>query len=535
MLKLIWLRLCLPCYWGVMSILVHPIMPVSAAPFTDTGIEVWGVAYDNLVLYPERGLDSRALVDALVVARNEYPLEMTLEQINSLADVVTRLYRDNGYKFHRVIVPPQKPRQGLIEFSVLDARLGDIHVHGKGVDTEAIENVFKQFLQQPLYQPDIDRRVQALKAQRGIDAVAYYSRGAKKGEVRLNLKVEQQSIKVYSQLDNYGSESTGRDRLMVGGNWYSPFGRLDNLSVGVMAANSEERNHYGYINYSSPLWDLDNQLSLNLSNNQFALGEEFSSLEFDGDARIAELKYERTLSRSWQGQQKLSVAGTYKSADYRSLLKDPSLERDEVSRSLWLGWSIDYQAPSRSYYNQFSIQAMSGEYRVDGLFDEERKFNKYQINNRYQFSWGDAGENWSSHISHSVRAQYSDDIIPSFEKIVLTGSSGVRAFKPGYFSAERGAITSLEWRFPWLLEFTDIENFSVIPMVFIDAGYGEKVFMGQKVIDRAFLAGAGLGLTLSMGEYWALQVVGAKELEQDVNSGLPIGVMDAFMQLNFYY
>lgn len=513
--------------------LARPIVAVAAS--TEAGIEVWGLAYSSLVAYPDRGLDSNALVNALVEARNPYPLKMTLEQINSLADVATHLYRDNGYKFHRVIVPPQKPQLGLIEFSVLEAHLGDIHVRGEGVDKEAIKNVFARYLQQPLYQPDIDRQVQTLKAQQGIDAVAYYSRGRSAGEVRLNLKVQQQKLTIYSQADNYGSASTGRDRVLVGMDWYSPFGRLDQLSLGVMTADSEERNYYGYLNYRTPLWNLDNQLTLSLSNNQFALGEEFSSLELNGDARIAELKYQRTLSRSWLGQQQLSFAGAYKSADYDSLLKDPSFERDETSESLWLGWGIDYRTPSGAHRNQFSAQAVIGEYRVDGLIESERDFDKYQLANHYQYNWGASGHRWSNLVSHSIRGQFSDDTVPSFEKLVLTGSYGVRAFQPGFFAAERGALASIEWTFPWLLQFSNATNFSVVPMMFIDAGYGEKLLLDQQVFDRAFLAGAGLGLTLNMGDHWRLQVVSATDLEQDVNSGLVIDTMDAFVRLNFYY
>lgn len=519
------------------------LLPVSAKPvaqveMTDkrspvNGMKVWGVAYERLVVYPERGLDAKTLVNTLVEARNQYPMTMSLEQINGLADEVTQLYRRRGYKFHRVIVPPQKPKLGLVEFSIIEARLGDIQVRGADVNEEAIKNLFSRLIQKPLYQPDIDRTVQVLKAQNGIDAVAYYSRGRRSGEVRLNIKVKQKKLSIHSQLDNHGSESTGVNRMLVGGSWHNPTGRFDQLSAGVMTADSGENNYYGYINYVAPLWNLNNSVSMSLSNNQFSIGEEFSALDFSGDARIGEIEYRHKFKDSFKSRQAVSLSGAYKDADYDSLLNDSSIERDEISKSFALAWHGYNQLSPEGWANQFSLQLVNGRYRVDGLFEEPREFNKLSVTDKMQFGWGELGSRWSSVVTTEVRGQYAEDIVPSFEKLVLTGANGVRAFQPGFFAAERGAIASVEWHFPWLFSSSSDANFSVAPMLFYDAGYGEKLLLSDQVFDRAFMSGAGLGLEISLDDYWLLHIVAAKDFQSSLDSGLEVETADVFIRLNY--
>lgn len=165
-------------------------------------VEVMGTAFVDLVEYPDKGVSSKALVKTLLDARNRFPRRMTMDELNSVADDVTIFYRSKGYKFHSVYLPPQKSKGGLINFKVLEATLGDIQVTGENIDEDAIKAVFAPFLSLPLYQPDIDKVILALKDQNGIDAVAYYSRGSQVGEIRLNIKVNQRNWGGYAQMDN---------------------------------------------------------------------------------------------------------------------------------------------------------------------------------------------------------------------------------------------------------------------------------------------------------------------------------------------
>lgn len=510
------------------------LLPLLAGIARADTMAVWGLAYRNLVEYPERGVLARELVDTLVAARDRYPLRMSLDEINSVADAATRYYRDHGYKFHSVIVPPQKPEQGLIEFDVVVATLGDVQVvRGDGVSAEAAAAVFKPYLGKPLYQPDIDSALLALKAQAATDAVAYYSRGSKPGEVRINIKLVQKTLAMDARLDNYGSESTGEERLLLKADWFSPLDRFDQLSAGVMAASGDETNLYGFVDYRAPLWHLDHTVSLSLSNNQFGLGEEFADLEFDGDARIAELGYQYALSRKLESRQQLSLTGSYKTTDYDSIFKDPTLEQDESATGLQLGWSWQYQPLRGAHSGQLAVALAGGDYEVDGLTDGSEPYAKTQFSGQYQLGLGQSGQRSASVLASSLRGQYAQDNLPSFEKLMLSGAYGARAFAPGFFAADSGALLTLQWQFPWLLGRPG--NFTLAPFLFADAAYGEKLSVDGLAIDRARLAAAGAGIDVFWGDNWYAQLLAAGNLQDDVDSGLQPETMDLFMQLNYQW
>lgn len=500
----------------------------------DARIEVWGTEYTNMTEYPDRGINSKLLVDKLTEARDRYPLRMTIEELNLVADSITAFYREAGFKFHSVYVPPQSPKDGLILFKTIEAKLGDIHVIGKNVDDETIKAVFVPFLNKPLYQPDIDHAVLALKDQNGIDAVAYYSRGKETGEVRLNVKVKQQTWGAYLQTDNFGSQSTGENRLTAATDWLSPSGRLDQFSMGIMAADGDANtNFFAYLNYKAPLWNLDNQLSLSISNNQFSIGEAFSNLELDGDARIAQLRFDHGVSRSWLSKQSLGISLAYKSTDYDSAFKDPALERDEISKSIELDWAFKTQNKTGRFQQQWFFSTIGGHYNIDGITDNKEDFNKINTSINLKQYLGSGESHWLNMLSLSLRGQYSKAPLPSFEKILITGAYGVRHYKPGFFAGERGALATLDWYFPRLFDFASNAQFNVTPLLFIDVAHAEKLSIDSTVFDRATISSAGLGFEMALGKSWSARLFSSKELSQKTDSGLQLDSMDFFFQINY--
>lgn len=498
-------------------------------------IAVKGIGFVDIVNYPEAGLTTKVILKAMQRARNRFPKKMSIENLNSVADEITELYRAKGYKFHTVYLPPQKTKTGFIRFKVIEAVLGDIQVIGKEIDAEAIEAVFTPFLKKPLYQPNIDNTVLALKSQRAIDAVAYYSRGANSGEVRLNIKASQIDWQAYALADNYGSESTGELRLTSGLNWYSPTARLDQLSIGVMAANGDpDTNLFGYINYRTPLWNLDNQLSVNLSNNVFSIGQDFNTLALDGDARIAQLKFDHQLSRSWQTSHNLGFSIAHKSTDYDSIFKDPELERDETSDSFAIEWNYSMKNRAGSFHQLWNLSLASGNYEIDGITTDKESFSKLNVSAKFTAFMSSQQSRWSNTLSFFVKGQYSEAPLPSFEKFLLTGAYSVRSYKTGYFAADRGGFASLNWYFTRLLSFNSDQKYTLVPWIFIDAAHGEKLALDNSIFDAATLSGAGLGLELSVSNNWSTRLMISTELNQKTDSGLLLDSQSLLLQFNYH-
>ena len=497
-------------------------------------IEVTGAGFIDIVKYPEKGITSKVIFDVMAQSRKRFPAKMTIEDLNSVADELTDLYRSKGFKFHTVYLPPQKTKKGFIHFKVTEAILGDIQVIGKNIDKKAIKSVFANFLKKPLYQPDIDDAVLALKNQRAIDAVAYYSRGAKPGEVRLNIKAQQIPWQAYMQVDNFGSESTGEYRLTGGFTWYSHTARFDELSFGVMAANGDpDANIFGYLNYKMPLWNLDNQLSVNLSNNVFSIGQDFNTLALDGDARIAQVKFDHQVNRSWHSKSNLAFTLAHKSTDYDSAFNDPDIERDETSESLAVEWDYNRQTRGGVFHQQWNFSVTGGRYEIDGFTTEKETFSKVNVSAKFRVFFSSDESRWANTVNLLLRGQHTEAPLPSFEKFLLTGAYGVRSSKPGYFAGERGGFASLDWYFTRLFSFESNSNVSLVPWLFVDVAHGKKLALDESIYDSATLSGAGVGLEFSMNKNWTARLFLSQEIRQKTDSGLLLDSQTFFFQMNY--
>lgn len=452
-----------------------------------------------------------ALIRQLKEGMGQY---LSLEELYSIADELTVLIRQQGYKFHSVYVPVQRLRKGQpVRFELLAGTLGDVHVRGdEDALNERVRAIFDDLLGQVIYQPEIDQKILSLKRQFGLELVAYYSRGSGPSQARLNLKVARsRDWFAKMSVDNYGNESTGRERVLAIAGTHGLFGVFDSLSLGVQQAIDGERNTYGSLDYRTPLWSLGHELSFRASNNQFDLGGDFESLDLEGDARVLSAAYHFTAVESFTQTHRFALAYNDKSNDYDSPFNDPLLEQEEAAQSASLNWLWQYRPIASAWQYALSIGISNGKFDSStSPFDES--FTKLQFSQQLQWALGKLSS-WGS-LRWSLRGQYSEHNLSSFESFAMTGAFGVRGYATGYFSAERGALTSLEWRLPaldWLGQ-----SLRLTPFLFSDAGYGERLGSNDLAESRAFLSGAGLGLDLELHGSWHLRLQGAGGLQEDV-------------------
>ncbi|MGB7947164.1 MAG: POTRA domain-containing protein, partial [Candidatus Binatia bacterium] len=69
--------------------------------------------------------------------------ELDLAELQQVADAITAEFRARGYSFTRAYIPAQEVKDGLVEISVLESRVGEIVVKGnKNYSTEFIKKGF---------------------------------------------------------------------------------------------------------------------------------------------------------------------------------------------------------------------------------------------------------------------------------------------------------------------------------------------------------------------------------------------------------
>ena len=459
--------------------------------------------------YPELGITGKNVHQLISQSRGKFGRQLSLDDLNSIANDLTRFYHDKGFGFTKAYIPPQTINSGTVNIAIAEGKLGDIHVYNTTVYTE--DQIKKAFIEQrgkAIHKPTIEQGMTVLRRYPGLKVLGYYTRGEKPGEANLNIKVRyQQQWYASLRADNFGSDSTGERRVIAQATINNPLKNQDQLTVGIQQSfdNDEgEDNLYGLIRYTTPLWNMDNELTLTVTNSDYEIGESFSSLDLEGDAKIYRGKYTHHVFYDNYSHHQLSLFLTHKTSDIRSRLPNISINLDDESSAASLSWESSWMSKNRRWLNGINVIYTNGEFDMETTNTKGQHFDKGNLLWNTQYSLGNPAHAGFSILKLNITSQFSEQRLPNLEQLLLTGPYSVRALKPGFFSADRGGIARAEWHMPRL--FTDFtgEAFKLSPFLFGDIAHGEKLGLDDNVIDRATVSGYGLGLELSWKDQWSL-------------------------------
>lgn len=498
--------LLLNCLWWFVGSAYgesQKLLPQGKGSITVSNFTLNGLAADA---------DSRLSLDQLKyqlqIERARFGKQMTVDELHQVADALTLYVRGKGFPFHTLFLPPQEISGGVVEFRLQQGVFLGAHVinHTQLADSR-FSSPFAEFEGQVLYGPNIDDRVQALKGAGGFSVFAFYSRGNKPGEVRLNLKVEEGRKHQFSfKADNYGSATTGEYRVIGQYSTYQLTGHHDRLSVAVLGAVDGVANTYGSLYYSLPFRGLRWAWDISASNNQFELGDRFEALGLKGDATVVRTGFTR-IGRHQQGNRASMRLGGY---DKRNNIDGDgeAADQEEVSQAITWSWSKDKQWDTRGSALSLSAELSHGQFEVANLAEES--FDKLDLSAFWMTSMGSG--NWRNLVQFSSRAQVADVALPSIEGFSLTGAYGVRGFAPGQFSADNAVLASFEWRLPSFPPASGKAMWRIEPYLFGDLSYGDKVGLGDDESIEATFQGAGIGFRGQISRHFSFQIVGARGL-----------------------
>ncbi|GLS25672.1 hypothetical protein GCM10007877_13860 [Marinibactrum halimedae] len=461
--------------------------------------------------------------------RQKYPAKMRFDQIQEISDTLTLHLRDAGYKFHYAYIPPQKPHEGNITIFIAEIVLSDISVmNDTFYSSDHIQKQFKTLLNEPLYQPRIDRVLHSLKNIGSMNVFAYYSRGSKPNSVRLNLKVsasERWNMSV--SFDNYGPVESGGERGLAQFTMNDPLNRFDRLGLGVLQSYGEEKNQYGYLFYQTPIGNLHHELGLYLSNSAFEIGGEFANLELEGEASFEEVSYTNYVYYSQYTKHFFELTYADKANDFSSVFESDDVEPDESTTVTGISWNTQYSG-KRSYH-RFLGRWNSGDFSLNGYVDSETgdttvfesDFDYFNLFYQYYRRFTLASTAWA--LEGELRAQASSNTrLPSFERMSLTGARGIRGFEAGQFSADDAVISSFALHLP-RYQFGGGETnkpFSINTQLFVEGATGAQFDLDGNEVNNAQFIGAGAELSVFWQQHLGLTVTYAFPVSS--SSDLPI-------------
>lgn len=422
---------------------------------------------------------------------------MTLDQIKELAGSVTTYYHDRGYKLTRVVVPEQKfSSKKPVEMVVLEGRLSSIQVTGaERFRSERVAQALGAYgVQegQPFTFTSVEQGLTQLNRLSGVSTTATLKPGEEQGSTTIEVVVkESPRVSGAVEINNYGSKSTGRNRLMPSVDLKNLTGIGDVLSVLVLRSLSGEGTTFGRVSYQRPIGFKGYKFGAFYSQGDTTVGGSLAALDVRGDNQSIGFGVLKENIRSAQRVDTLEA--WLESHDLRQEALGTTTSDDKV-RKLRLGYTTDRSVPGAR--TVLSLQAHQGLGSMLGGMPNGSKLSSRAVSGAdNQFTKVTA--DWShmrrlgarALVIPRLSAQFTTNPLVVGEQISIGGAYSIAGQTPSAFSGDYGIVANLEGRYA-VRENDD--RFQYLARLDHGHVFVNKTFIGQR--KQNDLTGAAIGL-----------------------------------------
>jgi hemolysin activation/secretion protein len=419
-----------------------------------------GVSFNASVFLAKETLES--------IAQKYVGRPISFADLNALLREVNALYESKGQLTARGIIPPQNLENGVLKVVLVEAKVDGLTWQDrKNVDEEFYQNRLAISKGETLDSTALMTSIQRFNATTpGPQVSASLAPGQTFGTTRVDLQAfEPDPLQWSLFVNNYGTESTGREQYGGTLTWFSPTGVADALSAVAVGTDGSQ---YGSLRYSRPVNRYNGVVYVEAGANtlQIQTGP-LAALNIEGESQTYGIGYDHPywVDEHWQW---LGGVG-YNHQESETTIEGLSLSETSADEMLLKGQVLNGNAyVSRNVGEQFLIVG--------------------------RFGW-----------------QYASDTetLPSTLLYQFGGISSVRGYEPGVIAAPQGMTLNLESY--WNLS----ERWQ--PFVFFD--YGRAMELGTADVD---LQSVGVGLNFNWGKHLSISLVAAntlKDVVADQDSG----------------
>lgn len=374
--------------------------------------------------------------------------DLTLDQMQEVADRITDAYHKKGYITSRAYLPVQSIKDGILVIKVLEAKTGEVEIRGnryfktkelrRDINAQSGGNFDFSALQRSLVyiNEHPDRKAKAVLVP-----------GKEPGTTDVIVQVdEQRPMHVGFEYDNYGSRFISQNRYSLIFEHDNLLG-FDDLLYLKGQISDESRLTMEQMRYVLPLnrnWDV----GFYAVNSRIKLGEEFDSLEAEGDAQILGLFAARRLIKNERNDLRLNLGFDYKSV--RNKILGEQFSKDEL-RVLKTGLDWDFEDPwGRNIMGATLDSGIPGIMGGSDSKDDEAsragagaRFDKGTFTYfRLQPTPKETSLLWKNF------AQFSNHNLTASEQFQAGGALSVRGYPPAEHSGDSGIYSALELSVP---------------------------------------------------------------------------------------
>lgn len=408
--------------------------------------------------------NSHIVSDELNQLLDEYKnKELNFADMQNVASVVTKLYRDKGYFVARAYVPKQNilENSNVLKITVIEGSYGEFKldnqsnvnnstVQGMLDDAKARDNVVST--------DTLERSMLIINDTPGVSVTkADVKPGSEVGSS--DFIIETQPTAVYDGYvvgDNAGSKFTGKNRLMSGVNLNSPLNLGDKFSISGLVSNGEDIKNYK-VGYEIPLMSNGLKAQTSYSKTNYNL----VNLPMDGYGNTTTVEAGISYPIIRTRMENLNFTTLYSNKELKDNGSSPNLR--EIN-SVKVGINYTKSHTTLGFDSSSKIETFYTLGKLD-IKDELSKNNdKDGVNN--QGTYQKVNLNLGTDIlftpiyslNTNVKTQYAlnNKNLDGSEDFSFGGSDGVKVFSDGEQSVEDAIMfnTELQMKLPEILNLS---------------------------------------------------------------------------------
>ncbi len=368
--------------------------------------------------------------------------EMTLEDMNRVADMVTMAYQENGYILARAYVPEQEIKDGVLKIAIVEGNIDKIDVvDNKYYNKRVLKRYFEEQQRHGVVNEELlERGLLMTNDMPSVDTRVTLKKGKKPGTVDMSVHAKDKlAVKWGADYNNFGTKVLSRDRFGTYFDITDPWWG-STLSLRGVTGTDFDASTLGSADLSIPVNSYGTRLSFGYVKGLYAVGQELEELGLDGDSEVYGFKVSHPILRKKNMNLNLTLGWDHKYTQNYILDELRSIDEAGVFH-----FSVDFDNVDRFLgKNIVSLGYRRGEVKFNSempasRLNVDKRFESYAINiARIQRVYG-----YTNFLLRGT-AQFSNDRLLPMEQMVLGGYGTVRGHKPTLFLGDYGYTVSGE-------------------------------------------------------------------------------------------
>lgn len=450
---------------------------------------------------------------------------VTLGMIETVADTITRYYRERGFILAKAYIPEQKVRDGIVTLTLLLGELGEVRVENrKRVSEKLIERVFRADIDEPVTSWKTEENLYLINDIPGVDVQGFFQSGSQVGDTRLlvNVQNEDRWSGVF-RTDNHGSDKTGEYRAFADFSLLNPSGFGDELHLSVLTTAEPTNTTYGAFSYASTLYFPRLRGEIGVSSNDFVsrdlIESPASEFYFTGDSVVTYGKVSYKFKRSRVKNYSMDFGIRSIETDLKTVRDDtvePGLGDDALITSLGFNWDVLSQKRRQLYRGRVELQYADIDLgrpirSLGGSGDAEIESKDAAILS-FDFSMLSFFKipftKYETRFVNKLGGQIAASPLSNISQFSIAGPTRLRGFAINSAQFDDALYTSVDWvftlpRFGGAKIFGEPISRVIQPYLFWDGGVGRLVAAdGDDLGDiNGTLTNAGAGIKFSHSNF----------------------------------